>query len=127
LSKLLHISVGLEKSFGINNIRVEKSWMRYYLIIEWPVESSHIFVESLKIALPTKVPIGMFSAKKLNVIKNTNLLVTMLLIDDKNIAHQMGCQLYTPSDFEMLTVEDNKVQDNTLSLKEKKRLLLQRQ
>ena len=117
--------ITLDKSFGIENIIVERCWLKHHLIIKWSAENHNIFIDSIKVKLPSKVPLSISNARKIRQIRRNNLLASLLLIDEKNIAHKLGCHLYTPSDIELLH-SDNSKKTSAMELKEKKQLLLQK-
>ena len=115
--------VGLDNSLGVDNLIVERHCLKHKLIIEWSVENQNIFINSMTVRLPSTIAINAFTAKKIRRIKEENILISLILIDDNNIAFKLGSQLYTPLDIEVVHF-DNRKTAASLSLKEKKQLLL---
>jgi hypothetical protein len=118
-------TIRLENEFGIENIKIERNCLRHNMLIDWSTDNSNLIIENIKVEIPKRIPINMFAARKLKAIIDKEVMLTLLVIDQYNIAHVIAQRLYTPSLFEAITHVSNNTESTSSVLRFKKNLLLQ--
>ena len=116
--------VKLENGFGIDNLMAIRNGLKYYLSIEWSSDRSNLVIENLTIGIPNKIPINMWTARKIRQIHKSDIMMSLNLIDSSNLMYVLQNRLYTPKQLELETIGNKTRKGNRNTLKMKKNLLL---
>ena len=110
-------NIKLQNSFEIQDISIQRIFLRYYLKLSWNVDQSTLLIESLKINLPPTIPVSFSLAKKINKVKNADMFMKLLLLDHTNQVHVLSSRIFSPLEFQV-------VDKHEITFRERKRFLL---
>ena len=116
--------IQLENGFGVDSLFVTRSGLSYTLHVKWSTDRSNLIIEDQKIKIPSRISIRIWQALKIRKIRESDMLMSLILINERNLAYKLAQFLHTPCDYEMEAFSIQTKENSKALLKMKKNLLL---
>ena len=81
---------------------------------------SNLIIEDQKIKIPSRISIRIWQALKIRKIRESDILMSIILINEIHLAYKLGQYLHTPSQYEMEAYSIQTKESSKAMLKMKK-------